>query len=91
MFSPGEAVKVRNDWPEARGPAHIRTPHYLRGRRGEIVRRLGAFPNPENLAFRRPAEPRDLYHVRFALPDLWPEAGRDELIVELYEHWLERP
>jgi len=24
-FSPGDAVLVKNDWPERRGPAHIRT------------------------------------------------------------------
>ena len=55
-FSPGESSGVRDDWPEARGPAHIRTPHYLRGRNGTVVRRLGAFPNPEDLAFGRPAD-----------------------------------
>ena len=26
-FAPGSLVRVRNDWPEARGPVHIRTPH----------------------------------------------------------------
>ena len=92
MLAPGQKVRVKLDWPETRGPCHIRTPHYLRGRQGRVVRRLGAFPNPEDLAFRRPAEPRDLYHVSFALAELWPEgAPRDELLVEIYEHWLERP
>ena len=44
---------------------HIRTPHYVRGVTGEVVRRLGAFANPEDLAFGRPAERIALYHVRF--------------------------
>jgi nitrile hydratase len=95
-FAPGDAVVVKDDWPEARGPAHIRTPHYLRGHKGRILRYLGDHPNPEDLAFARPAEQRPLYHVTFPMNELWPE-GRpkghsdDELVVELYEHWLERP
>jgi hypothetical protein len=91
IFSQGDAIVVKDDWPESRGPAHIRTPHYLRGHRGRVLRGLGAFPNPEDLAFGHPAAKRPLYHVTFAINELWPE-GRvgDEVVVELYEHWLER-
>jgi len=90
-FSPGDAVLVKNDWPETRGPAHIRTPHYLRGHTGRVLRRLGAYPNPEDLAFARPAAKKSLYHVIFPMSELWPEGrGGDEVVVELYEHWLER-
>ncbi len=95
-FSPGDAVVVKDDWPETRGPVHIRTPHYLRGHKGRIVRYLGDHPNPEDLAFARPAAKKPLYHVTFPMTELWPE-GRpegqtgDELVVELYEHWLEQP
>ena len=90
LLSAGTKVRVRDDWPETRGPCHIRTPHYLRGELGEVVRRLGAFPNPEDLAFGRPADKIALYHVRFPLSQLWRE-GRpgDSIVVELYEHWLE--
>jgi nitrile hydratase len=89
-FAPGTAVRVRDDWPEMRGPAHIRTPHYLRGRPGRVVRPLGAFPNPEDLAFARPAATVPLYHVAFDRRAIWPEgSAEDELLVELYEHWLE--
>jgi nitrile hydratase len=89
-LAPGTRVRVRDDWPETRGPCHIRTPHYLRGETGTVLRHLGDFPNPEDLAFARPAANRTLYHVAFAQPDVWQE-GRDgdELLVELYEHWLE--
>lgn len=91
-FAAGDMVRVRNDWPETRGPVHIRTPHYLRGMQGQVVRRLGAFPNPEDLAFARPAPRRDLYHVAFDQPSVWQEGrGGDELLVEIFEHWLERP
>lgn len=90
MFAPGADVRVKNDWPETRGPAHIRTPHYLRGMQGTVVRKLGTFRNPEDLAFARPAAMRDLYHVRFDQTSAWQE-GRagDELQVEIFEHWLE--
>ena len=90
MFALGASVRVKDDWPETRGPVHIRTPHYLRGMQGIVVRQLGAFPNPEDLAFARPAGNRTLYHVAFAQPSVWLEGHEgDQLLVELYEHWLE--
>ena len=89
-LAPGTAVRVKDLWPEAEGPVHIRTPHYIRGHQGEVVRHLGDFPNPEDIAFGRPAPLRALYHVAFPLADLWPEAeGGHDLLVEVYGHWLE--
>lgn len=93
-FSPGQKVRVKLDWPEQRGPCHIRTPHYLRGELGTVVRHLGDYPNPEDLAFARSASDRPLYHVAFNLSGVWHEGrddapGHDELLVEIYEHWLE--
>ena len=93
-FAPGTRVRVRDDWPEARGPAHIRTPHYLRGAQGTVVRALGAFKNPEDLAFARPAPPRALYHVRFDPAPIWRDGhsgggANNDLLVEIFEQWLE--
>ncbi len=89
-LAPGTRVRVRNDWPERHGPVHIRTPHYLRGRSGTVVRALGAFKNPEDLAFARPAPPKALYHVRFDPHEVWPDGrATDELLVEIFEQWLE--
>ena len=91
MFASGDSVRVRDDWPEHRGPAHVRTPYYVRGLTGVVERRLGSFPNPEDLAFARPAEAKPLYHVRFRKGEIWPEARPDdEILIEIYEHWLER-
>ena len=89
-FAAGDRVRVRDDWPERRGPCHIRTPHYLRGREGSVQAVLGAFPNPEDLAFARPAPVRVLYHVLFDQPPIWQEgeAGAS-VLVEILEHWLE--
>jgi hypothetical protein len=90
MYAAGTAVRVKDDWPETRGPVHIRTPHYVRGHRGTVARYLGDFPNPEDLAFARPAERRPLYHVAFGRDAVWNGEGTaDELLVEIYEHWLE--
>lgn len=89
-FTPGDRVRVKDDWPETRGRCHIRTPHYLRGRSGRIERVLGSFPNPEDLAFARPAPSRPLYHVLFDQPPIWSEGeAGDSLLVEIFEHWLE--
>jgi hypothetical protein len=89
-FAAGARVRVRNDWPETRGPVHIRTPHYLRGLQGTVVRQLGVYPNPEDLAFTRPAASHPLYHVAFDQPAVWQEGqAGDELLVEIYQHWLE--
>ena len=89
IFAPGSAVRVRNDWPERRGPCHIRTPHYVRGVQGNIVRHLGDFANPEDLAFARPAATIPLYHVRFDASAVWPDATGEELLIEIFQHWLE--
>ena len=89
-LAPGTPVRVRLDWPETRGPVHVRTPHYLRGRVGTVARYLGDFSNPEDLAFARPAPKLPLYHVRFDQPAVWRGGGAgDELLVEIYGPWLE--
>lgn len=89
-LGPGARVRVRDDWPETRGTVHVRTPHYLRGRTGQVVRHLGDFPNPEQLAFARPARILPLYHVVFDQPGIWNEGNAgDELLVEIYGSWLE--
>lgn len=90
MLNEGQPVRVRLDWPETRGRCHIRTPHYLRGAAGVVERHLGAYPNPEDLAFARPAARIDLYHVRFDQAAIWGQGTPgDALVVELYETWLE--
>ncbi len=91
-FAPGTVVRVKDAWPERLGPCHIRTPHYVRGETGVVLRHLGDFPNPEDLAFARPAATVPLYHVRFDQPSLWGEGtAGDELVIEIFAHWLETP
>lgn len=89
MLAAGARIRVKDVWPEAEGPAHVRTPHYVRGQKGTVLRHLGDFPSPEDIAFGRPPARRALYHVSFPLRQLWPDASGDELVVEIYDHWLE--
>jgi hypothetical protein len=92
VIAPGTRVRVRDDWPETRGPCHIRTPHYVRGESGTVLRHLGDFPNPEDLAFGRPAPRLSLYHVRFERSGLWDGPGpvADDILIEIFEPWLEQ-
>jgi nitrile hydratase len=88
-FKPGDRVAVRFADP----PGHIRTPWYIRGQQGIIERVCGAFPNPEELAFRRPGLPaQPLYRVRFQQRQVWPDypgPAHDTIEIEIYQHWLE--
>ncbi len=84
-----ERVRVKALMP----PGHVRAPAYLRGKTGQIERALGAFGNPEQLAYGHAGARKELYRVRFTMADLWgPEAEnpRDTVDAEIYEHWLER-
>ena len=84
----GERVGVASMAP----PGHVRAPWYLRGKTGVIERRLGAFANPEKLAYGLPAEKRALFRVRFTMAEVWgdkAERPTDTVDAELYAHWLE--
>lgn len=87
-FRAGQRVRVL-DLPKE---GHVRTPGYVRGKSGTVTAWVGAFLNPEDLAYGRTAGPAvHNYRVEFAQSDLWPkydgEAG-DRLFIEIYEHWL---
>ena len=88
-FAVGDRVHVRAAFP----PGLVRTPHYLRGKRGEILSIAGRFANPEELAYGRDGKPAQaLYRVRFDQAALWPDyqgQARDTVVADLFEHWLE--
>jgi len=88
-FAAGDRVQVSAR--ETSG--HVRTPRYVRGRRGVVERVCGSFRNPEELAYGRyDGEVRPLYRVRFIQREIWPDYGGapgDTVDVEIYEHWLE--
>ena len=86
---PGTRVRVRTGDPIT----HCRTPRYLRGHCGTVVRALGRFPNPEELAYHRPGLPaRVLYQVAFEASDVWGDRLAEpsyRIHADVFEHWLE--
>ena len=88
-FAAGAPVRVKDAWPEAEGPVHCRTPHYVRGKRGTVLRHLGDFPDPGDIAFERPPAMRRLYHVAFPFRTLWPDGGDAELVLEINKNRLQ--
>jgi nitrile hydratase subunit beta len=87
-FAPGDRVRIR----DLGKPGHVRTPTYVREKIGVVERYCGAFRNPEDLAYDRPAERVPLYRVRLSQAELWPDydgGALDTLELEIYDHWLE--
>lgn len=83
-----ERVRVRNWTPKG---LHVRAPWYLRGREGVIERRLGAYGNPEQLAYGLAADRVELLRVRFTMRELWGDDAEnpdDTLDAEIFAHWL---
>ena len=90
-FEPGTRVKV--DTRDHDG--HHRTPGYVKGQVGPVLKLHGPFRNPEQLAYGLPGSPvKDLYQIEFKLRDLWGERYQgpdsDRLLIDLFEHWLEQ-
>jgi len=64
---------------------HHRTPGYLKGRRGTVLRVRDRFRNPETRAYGGDGLPEArLYLVSFEL------SGGDRVLADIFEHWLER-
>lgn len=89
-FKAGDPVVVKNE----HRPGHIRTPMYLRGKRGVVLKDYGSWKNPEDLAVGRDGLPlRVNYWVQFRMDDVWNGHGAygavDTIAAEIYEHWLE--
>jgi len=89
-FQIGDRVLVRSD----ASVGHVRTPSYLKGKRGVILRDFGLWRNPEQLAYGKPGWPRKTnYWVQFAMDEVWGGSGAyasgDTVVAEIYEQWLE--
>ena len=89
---PRFAVGDHIDVLELNKPGHIRTPHYVRKKRGEVIQFCGMFLNPEDLAVGNTAGPVvECYRVEFRQIDLWTDyegPTHDTLVIELYHHWM---
>ena len=88
-FADGSLVRVL----DRHVAGHMRTPQYVRGRQGRVIRCHGRFPDPETRAYGKDGlPPKALYMVRFRQKDLWPQYkghASDSLELDIFEHWLE--
>ncbi len=89
QYQPGDLVRVRVDNPGG----HFRTPAYIQGQTGRVVALGGVFANPESLAYGGDGRPRQpLYRIEFAQSAVWPDypgPAADQIVVDIYQHWLE--
>jgi nitrile hydratase len=88
-FRPGDRVRVSAD--DRSG--HVRTPFYVRGKRGRVERVYGEFRNPESLAYGGDGLPkRALYRVVFDSREVWDDydgGANDKVSADIFEHWLD--
>ncbi|MBT3270841.1 nitrile hydratase subunit beta [Candidatus Poribacteria bacterium] len=87
-YAAGATVQVRHGSMSG----HYRTPAYVQGKIGSVVRLHGEFPNPESRAYGATGLPEQpLYMVRFRQHDLWGDysgESADSVVIDLFEHWL---
>lgn len=85
-FAVGTTIRARNMNPVG----HTRLPRYARGRLGTITRHHGAHVFPDTNAHGLGEQPQHLYQVRFEAQELWGDAKRSAVYLDLWESYLER-
>lgn len=86
-FREGDEVIVREDY----AIGHFRTPVYIRGKKGLVTKRYGAWGNPETLAYGFKGDKKYVYEVRFRQADVWPDyegPPADTIDIDLMDNWL---
>lgn len=84
-FAVGQKVRVKIMNPMT----HTRSPRYVRGHAGEVVKIHGAHVFPDSSALGRGENPQWLYTVRFTAKELWGHANNDTVMLDLWEPYLE--
>ena len=88
-YKPGDAVRIRVGSP----PGHFRTPSYVQGKVGRIEAIQGEFCNPETLAYGKDGLPKQFLYLvsvdQTQLLETYVASPRDQLFIDIYEHWLE--
>jgi nitrile hydratase subunit beta len=91
IFAAGDRVKVAVRFPIG----HFRVPNYIRGKTG-VVEKIIEPPaiNNEDEGFGRNAgSKRHYYRISIPMTELWPAytgSSGDNLLIEVFETWLER-
>jgi len=93
VYKEGDIVKVKDEHYATRiRRPHLRTPGYIFGKIGTIVRINGSFDNPELAAYREKGPKQPLYTVAFSQKDVWEayEGAEDDSVqVDINQTWLE--
>lgn len=86
-FREGDPVVVRELHPSG----HIRTPRYVRGKRGVVRHVAPRFAHPDSSAHGIPGRLEHTYHVAFSAQELWgaDAAPGDEVVVDLWDSYLD--
>ena len=86
-FVVGDRVRV----VQREHPGHHRTPGYLKGKHGSVVRIHPTFTDPETRAYGASGLPRRrLYLVEFPASEVWEDDRAEGLILaDVFEQWLE--
>jgi nitrile hydratase len=84
-FAVGDAVRTRN----VHHTGHTRLARYVRGRRGVVVARHGAYDYPERAAAGE-SQADYVYSVSFRAEELWGETAEpnSSVLVDLFESYL---
>lgn len=93
VFKPGDAVVTRRiSANRLVDGGHTRLPRYAAGAKGRVVRYHGTHVLPDSAAHRLGEAPEPLYAVAFPASELWakPEHPRDEVVLDLWQSYLER-
>ena len=90
-FNIGQAVKTRIGGNAMVEGGHTRLPRYAQGKPGLIIAHHGPHIFPDSHAHGQGEAPQHLYGVAFRAQDLWdaPEHPEDDVILELWESYLE--
>lgn len=80
-FKVGDRVLVKREAPGG----NPRTPRYVRGKRGRVIKIHGVMENPLDHRGRYPP----LYTITFAVKDVFESSADGTLYVDVHEDWLE--
>ena len=84
-FAIGQKIRVKIMNPKT----HTRCPRYVRGHAGEVVKIHGAHVFPDSSACGHGENPQWLYTVRFTAKEVWGHDNKDEVMLDLWEPYLE--
>lgn len=92
LFHPGDRVRTRRPANQLIAGGHTRLPTYAGLAEGRILRQHGSHVLPDSNAHGLGEAPEPLYAVVFEARDLWshPEHPRDEVVLDLWQSYLER-